>query len=48
MSKDKKFVTKSMYELYTGWKPTERTDRQKLAQKKRVKHNWTKRRKDEE
>ena len=47
MSKDKKIVTKTMYELYTGFKPTERCDRQKLAEKKRVKQNWTQKRKHE-
>lgn len=42
-----KFVTKSMYELMTGWKPSERADRQKLNEKKRTKMNWTKKRKNE-
>ena len=30
-----KFVTKTIYELMTGWKPSERADRQKLNEKKR-------------
>lgn len=40
-----KYVTKSAYELITGWKSTDKQDRAVLRY--RNKKNWTKSRKDE-
>jgi hypothetical protein len=42
-----RYVSKTAYELVTGFKPTNKEDRQKLNNRKRVKINWTKKRKNE-
>ena len=38
----KKYETRTAWELVTGWAPTEKHDRQKMIERKRLKNNWKK------